>query len=320
MTLPDGKPGPRPVPPRRLVVRAGRRGARDATRAGASHSGACARRSSPPSASTACTRTTRGRGRPSRTSGAAAVPGTLTVTLSSDPSLFVEPQTVVARSNGAVVGRVRLRPVRARASASVPVGSDPGNERLPRRLHGRRRRPFRPRSRAVRIPTRGCSVRTSTASSTSRRSEDRVRRVAALAPAARDRELHPGLARRSRRGVRGQARDRRLRADEHPRPRADPRRARGDRRRAAHVAAALLARGANGLEPARPPGGRAAPRRVRRAALLRLDVSAAARRASARRRSTTSCRSTIPSGRPRGRARCTAASTGTPPRRATSSS
>jgi hypothetical protein len=38
------------------------------------------------------------------------VPGRLSVSLSSDPSLFLEPQTVVARSNGAVVGRVRLRP------------------------------------------------------------------------------------------------------------------------------------------------------------------------------------------------------------------
>ena len=34
-------------------------------------------------------------------------PGTLTALLSSDPSLFAEPQTVVARSQGRVVGRVR---------------------------------------------------------------------------------------------------------------------------------------------------------------------------------------------------------------------
>jgi hypothetical protein len=37
-------------------------------------------------------------------------PGTLTVLLSSDPSLFLEPQTVVARSNGRVVGRARVGP------------------------------------------------------------------------------------------------------------------------------------------------------------------------------------------------------------------
>ena len=52
-------------------------------------------------------------------------PGRLTVSLSSDPSLFLEPQTVLARSNGAVVGRVRLRP-EGRAVLSVPVSPTPG--------------------------------------------------------------------------------------------------------------------------------------------------------------------------------------------------
>jgi 4-amino-4-deoxy-L-arabinose transferase-like glycosyltransferase len=47
-------------------------------------------------------------------------PGRLAVDLSSDPSLFLEPQTIVARSNGAVVGRVRLPP-QGRAVLSVPV-------------------------------------------------------------------------------------------------------------------------------------------------------------------------------------------------------
>ena len=53
------------------------------------------------------------------------VPGRLSVALSSDPSLFVEPQTVVARSNGAVVGRVRLQP-EGRVVLSVPVKPIPG--------------------------------------------------------------------------------------------------------------------------------------------------------------------------------------------------
>jgi hypothetical protein len=53
------------------------------------------------------------------------VPGRLTVSLSSDPSLFSKPQTVVARSNGAVVGRVRIRP-EGRAVLSVPVSPIPG--------------------------------------------------------------------------------------------------------------------------------------------------------------------------------------------------
>ncbi|HUG65658.1 MAG TPA: glycosyltransferase family 39 protein [Gaiellaceae bacterium] len=48
------------------------------------------------------------------------LPGTLTVLLSSDPSLFVEPQTVIARSNGRVVGRVRVGPY-GRAHLLVPV-------------------------------------------------------------------------------------------------------------------------------------------------------------------------------------------------------
>jgi hypothetical protein len=51
--------------------------------------------------------------------------GRLTVDLSSDPSLFSEPQTVVARSNGAVVGRARLLPA-GRAVLSVPVEPMPG--------------------------------------------------------------------------------------------------------------------------------------------------------------------------------------------------
>lgn len=46
--------------------------------------------------------------------------GRLTVSLSSDPSLFLAPQTVIARSNGAVVGRVQFEP-EGRAVLSVPV-------------------------------------------------------------------------------------------------------------------------------------------------------------------------------------------------------
>ena len=53
------------------------------------------------------------------------VPGRLSVSLSSDPSLFLAPQTVVARSNGTVAGRVRLQP-EGRAVLSVPVTPLPG--------------------------------------------------------------------------------------------------------------------------------------------------------------------------------------------------
>ncbi|HEU0246032.1 MAG TPA: glycosyltransferase family 39 protein [Gaiellaceae bacterium] len=48
------------------------------------------------------------------------MPGRLSVSLSSDPSLFFRPQKILARSNGAVVGRVRLRP-EGRVVLSVPV-------------------------------------------------------------------------------------------------------------------------------------------------------------------------------------------------------
>jgi hypothetical protein len=47
-------------------------------------------------------------------------PGRVVVDLSSDANLFLEPQTVVARSNGRVVGRVTFPP-EGRAVLSVPV-------------------------------------------------------------------------------------------------------------------------------------------------------------------------------------------------------
>ena len=52
-------------------------------------------------------------------------PGRLAVDLSSDASLFLEPQTIVARSNGAVVGRLRLPP-EGHAALSIPVKPVPG--------------------------------------------------------------------------------------------------------------------------------------------------------------------------------------------------
>ena len=52
-------------------------------------------------------------------------PGRLSVELSSDANLFLEPQTVVARSNGRVLGRVRVPPD-GRAVLSVPVAPLPG--------------------------------------------------------------------------------------------------------------------------------------------------------------------------------------------------
>ena len=54
-------------------------------------------------------------------------PGRLAVSLSSDPSLFLEPQSILARSKGGVVGRVRLKP-EGRAVLSVPVTPAPGTK------------------------------------------------------------------------------------------------------------------------------------------------------------------------------------------------
>jgi hypothetical protein len=54
-------------------------------------------------------------------------PGRLSVELSSDANLFLEPQTVVARSNGRVLGRVTFPPDE-RAVLSVPVAPVPGTE------------------------------------------------------------------------------------------------------------------------------------------------------------------------------------------------
>jgi hypothetical protein len=54
-------------------------------------------------------------------------PGRLAVELSSDANLFLEPQTVTARSNGRVVGQVTFPP-EERAVLSVPVVPAPGTD------------------------------------------------------------------------------------------------------------------------------------------------------------------------------------------------
>jgi hypothetical protein len=53
--------------------------------------------------------------------------GRLSVDVWSDPSLFFQPQTVVARSNGVVVGRVTYEPDQ-HARLSVPVTPEPGTD------------------------------------------------------------------------------------------------------------------------------------------------------------------------------------------------
>jgi hypothetical protein len=56
------------------------------------------------------------------------VGGRVSVSLSSDPSLFTGPQTVAARSGGRTLGRVRLQPD-GHAVLSVPVAPLAGTDR-----------------------------------------------------------------------------------------------------------------------------------------------------------------------------------------------
>ena len=90
--------------------------------------------------------------------------GRLTVDLSSDHDLFLEPQTVVARSNGGVVGRVR-------ACAGTPRRAErPGRARLPARRDCRVVYTVSPTAIPAKVTAGGnpdprASVRTSTASS-----------------------------------------------------------------------------------------------------------------------------------------------------------
>ena len=142
--------------------------------------------------------------------------------------------------------------------------------------------------------------------------------VAAVASAHRRRQLHPRLA------APGSSR-RRRRADEvvafAPASVRGTREIESRARRMSTCARGLpvVPVGAHALRTlwsrARLAAARARRRSARRLPLQRLDVSAAARRASARRWFTTSCRCTIPSGCTRARARCTARSTGTRRRR-----
>ena len=269
-------PRPRQVSPRRLVVRAGRPARSRRTRAGGSRSGASRPRSSRPSASTACIRTTPGPasgGDVSAASLQAWAPRRRPLER-SEPLLRRRRRSSRARtgpSSGASdYGRTGAPPQR-------PGRAGAGHDGLPRRLHGvadrrsgrghRRLEHGRPRARRPLQPLRLQADA----------GEDRIRREPAEPPAPRDRELHAGLARRARRGRGRRARDRRVRADEHPRAGADSRRPRRDRRRAAHVAAPVLPCRSHGVEPPRPSRVRAAPRRLRRTPLLRLDVPAAAR-------------------------------------------
>ena len=239
------------------------------------------------------------------------------MSLSSDPSLFESPQTVDAF----VAGRAcRSRAARAeRATRSSAYRSS---------VAGRRA------SSASAWPRRPCPQRCCP-DSTDRRElgahfnvfdyRPRIVRIAfdvspLSPPAARDRELHPRVARWSRRGRGRRARDRRVRAHQPPRAGADP----GGARRASTSSSepgacrSPMRCGRPGAAPgAQPRSGSSAP-----STCCTSPTGCSRHNAPecGRRRSTTSCRCTIPSGRLRARDRCTRASTGTRPKRATSCS
>ena len=166
---------------------------------------------------------TRTRG-PVRTPGGgsrAAAPGTLTVTVHTDPSLFDRAQT-----------RLRLTVIAANAAhRAMWLRASHGRARelrRPRRaaerhLHGRLRgqpdrEPLRGDPRLDRRPRARRFI--STRSPTSPTHEDRRRRLAALPPAHGHRQLHPRLA-RGNGGGGGRPRAGRVRADEPPRAGGD---------------------------------------------------------------------------------------------------
>ena len=198
--------------------------------------------------------------------------GRLRVLLGSDQGLFTPTAAVIARGSGRVVGRASVTPARDDAARAAARARQ-------RALRGRLHRRPDGRPRAVthgRTPIRASSARTSSASRTAH-----VRIVfdvtPALAPADGRRQLPARRARGPRRGGRaGATRSSRSR-----------RRARAGRRcveeslagvpaRRALRDAPARARLAHRLEPRRVAAGRALPRRLRRAPLLRLDVPAAA--------------------------------------------
>ena len=203
-------------------------------------------------------------------------PGRLSVALSSDANLFILPQTgrrALERSDH----RARTAEPRRKGAPERPRPARARNDGLPRRLHGdadgdsgRGHGRWESRPPRARRPLQ--SLRLQAAA---------VRIAFDVSPLS-----HPllGIGNYIQGSLGGLAE---AAAGEHeivafaPTSIKGPRRIRaalgGDRRRGAHVAAALLPRGAHGMERAGPPGSGAAARRVRRPSLLGLDVPAPAR-------------------------------------------
>ena len=223
--------------PRRRVVRARTARRSRATRAGAitvwrgERAARLGRRGS-----TASTRTTPGRAPTvTYTRRRCAAGPARPSTLSSDPSLFLEPQTIVARSTVGG-GDARLSPGRREPNVPVAAPRRAGREcrvvftvtptAVPAEVIAGRER--RPRARRALQPLRLQAAR----------DEDRVRRQPARRTRARDRELHPrDRSAGSSRPPAASTRSSRSRRRACAGPARIRSRARRDRRRAADVAA-----------------------------------------------------------------------------------
>ncbi len=146
--------------------------------------------------------TTRWSGRTVRYTRLRCRGGTLTVSLSSDPSLFRDDQRVVARVGREPVARASRAAGRGRSSCASRSRRAAAAASSSSRSRGRW-------CRAAATPARSAPTSTRFASRLAARNENRARRQPALAPAHGRRQLHPRLARRARRGRRRRARDRR---------------------------------------------------------------------------------------------------------------
>ena len=164
--------------------------------------------------------------------------------------------------------------------------------------HAARRRPMSSRG----APTRARSASASCTSTTAH--EDRLRRQPALARADGRQQLHPRLARRARRGRAPSAATRSSRSRRR-RPRASASSPRRSPASTSSCGSSALP-GAHGwrtrLVDRRPSGRRALARPRSTCSTSPTGCTRRSARACARRRSTTSCRCTTPSGR-RGRTR-----------------
>ena len=239
----------------------------------------------------ASTRTTPGRARRSPTRGVAAAAATSRSRSSSDASSS-RAADGRRRDAAAAARRRRRRPAGRADDARVPLQRGGGLRRalrrsptaVPARSSGQRRRP---RARAPTSTRFDYSRRVRIVFDVSRRCRTRGR-ASATTSAARS----PGSPRPQAERTRSSPSRRRARAGR----RGSARRSTGIDVELRLVAAAGLARAADGVEPARPARRPSAARRVRRAALHATGCTRRSAAASARRRSTTSCRCASPSG------------------------